>query len=175
MTDLENKKNSYTRDELDRCGAVGLFGPDAGKLPTGNMLMFDRIIEINDDGGLNSKGYMEAELDINPELWFFGCHFVGDPVMPGCLGLDALWQLCGFYLTWTGCKGKGRALGVGKVKFSGQVLPTAEKVTYTVNLKRVITRKLSMVIADGTVAVDGRIIYTADDLRVGLFLTTDNF
>ncbi len=175
MANLENKKNSYNRDELETCGSVGLFGADAGKLPAGNMLMFDRIVEINDDGGLHTKGYIEAELDINPELWFFGCHFVGDPVMPGCLGLDALWQLCGFFLTWKGCKGKGRALGVGNVKFSGQVLPTAKKVTYTLNMKRVITRKLIMVIADGTVAVDGRTIYTADDLRVGLFLSTDNF
>ena len=175
MGDLENKKNFYTRDELEICGSVGLFGADAGKLPAGNMLMFDRIVEINDDGGLHSKGYMEAELDINPDLWFFGCHFVGDPVMPGCLGLDALWQLCGFFLTWCGCKGKGRALGVGNVKFTGQVLPTAKKVTYTLNMKRVITRKLIIVIADGTVAVDERTIYTADDLRVGLFLTTDNF
>ena len=175
MGDLENKKNFYTRDELETCGSVGLFGADAGKLPAGNMLMFDRIIEINDDGGLHSKGYMEAELDINPDLWFFGCHFVGDPVMPGCLGLDALWQLCGFFLTWLGCQGKGRALGVGKVKFAGQVLPTSKKVTFTINMKRVITRKLNMVIADGTVSVDGRTIYTADDLRVGLFLTTDGF
>jgi len=139
------------------------------------MLMFDRIIEINNDGGLNGKGEIKAELDIRPDLWFFGCHFVDDPVMPGCLGLDALWQLCGFFLSWTGCEGKGRALGAGKVKFTGQVLPTAKKVTYTLNIKRLIARKLSMVIADGTVSVDGRTIYTADDLRVGLFLSTDSF
>jgi len=116
-----------------------------------------------------------AELDIRPDLWFFDVHFKGDPVMPGCLGLDALWQLCGFFLSWSGCKGKGRALGSGLVKFTGQILPTAKKVTFALNMKRVITRRLSMVIADGTVSVDGRTIYTADDLRVGLFLSTDNF
>jgi len=170
-----NRKNSYTREDLELCGTGDLFGPDTGKLPTGNMLMFDRIIEINNDGGLNGKGEIKAELDIRPDLWFFGCHFVDDPVMPGCLGLDALWQLCGFFLSWTGCEGKGRALGAGKVKFTGQVLPTAKKVTYTLNIKRLIARKLSMVIADGTVSVDGRTIYTADDLRVGLFLSTDSF
>jgi 3-hydroxyacyl-[acyl-carrier protein] dehydratase/trans-2-decenoyl-[acyl-carrier protein] isomerase len=175
MNKPENRKSSYSREELELCGTGALFGPDTGKLPTGNMLMIDRIIEINDDGGLHGKGYIEAELDIHPDLWFFGCHFVEDPVMPGCLGLDALWQLCGFFLSWGGCKGKGRALGSGQVKFTGQVLPTAKKVIYTLNMKRVITRRLSMVIADGTVSVDGRIIYTADDLRVGLFLSTDSF
>jgi len=137
--------------------------------------MFDRIIDINDTGGSNGKGEIKAELDIRPDLWFFGCHFIEDPVMPGCLGLDALWQLCGFFLSWSGCKGKGRALGAGNVKFTGQILPTAKKVTYTLNIKRLIARKLSMVIADGTVSVDGRVIYTADDLRVGLFLSTDSF
>ena len=175
MANPEDRKNFYTREELELCGTGDLFGDDTGKLPSGNMLMFDRIVEINSDGGLHSRGFMEAELDINPELWFFGCHFDRDPVMPGCLGLDALWQLGGFFLAWVGCKGKGRALGAAKVKFSGQVLPTAKKVTYTLNMKRVITRKLSMVIADGTVAVDGRTIYTADSLRVGLFISTDNF
>jgi 3-hydroxyacyl-[acyl-carrier protein] dehydratase/trans-2-decenoyl-[acyl-carrier protein] isomerase len=171
----EDRKNAYTRDELELCGTGGLFGPETAKLPTGNMLMFDRILQINSDGGEHGKGYITAELDIDPELWFFGCHFVDDPVMPGCLGLDALWQLCGFFLSWHGCKGKGRALGAGKVKFTGQILPTAKKVTYTLNIRRLIARKLSMVIADGTVSVDGRIIYTADDLRVGLFLSTDSF
>lgn len=175
MDKLQNRQSSYNRDELELCGSGGLFGADTGKLPTGNMLMFDRIAEINAHGGLHEKGYITAELDINPNLWFFGCHFVDDPVMPGCLGLDALWQLCGFFLSWSGCKGKGRALGAGKVKFFGQVLPTAKKVSYTLNIKRVIARKLSMVIADGVVAVDGRQIYAADDLRVGLFLSTDNF
>jgi 3-hydroxyacyl-[acyl-carrier protein] dehydratase/trans-2-decenoyl-[acyl-carrier protein] isomerase len=174
MSKPENIKDSYSREELVLCGTGELFGADTGRLPTGNMLMMDRVIQINADGGLHGKGYIEAELDINPELWFFDCHFVDDPVMPGCLGLDALWQLCGFFLSWAGCKGKGRALGCGQVKFTGQVLPTAKKVTYTINVKRVITRRLSMVIADGTVSVDGRVIYT-EDLRVGLFLSTDNF
>ena len=175
MNKPEDRKNSYTRDDLVLCGSGDLFGAETAKLPTNNMLMIDRITEINSDGGLHGKGFIEAELDINPDLWFFGCHFVDDPVMPGCLGLDALWQLCGFFLSWSGCKGKGRALGSGQVKFTGQILPTAKKVTYTLNIKRVITRRLSMAIADGTVAVDGRVIYTADDLRVGLFLSTDSF
>ena len=137
--------------------------------------MMDRIIDINSDGGPDGKGSVVAELDIRPDLWFFDCHFRDDPVMPGCLGLDALWQLCGFFLSWSGCKGKGRALGAGGVKFTGQILPTAKTVTYTLNMKRVILRRLSMVIADGTVAVDGRVIYTAEDLKVGLFLSTDHF
>ena len=175
MDNSEDRKSSYTRNDLELCGTGDLFGSDTGKLPTGNMLMIDRIVEINEDGGAHGKGYIKAELDIKPDLWFFGCHFQGDPVMPGCLGLDALWQLRGFFLSWIGCKGKGRALGSGMVKFSGQVLPTAKLVTYTLNMKRVISRRLSMVIADGTVSVDGRVIYTADDLRVGLFLSTDSF
>jgi len=175
MSNPENRQNSYTRNDLERCGVGDLFGSDTGKLPTGNMLMIDRIIEISDEGGLHGKGYIKAELDINPDLWFFGCHFNGDPVMPGCLGLDALWQLCGFFLSWIGCKGKGRALGCGQVKFSGQVLPTAKKVTYVLNMKRVINRRLSMVIADGVMSVDGRDIYSADDLKVGLFLSTESF
>jgi 3-hydroxyacyl-[acyl-carrier protein] dehydratase/trans-2-decenoyl-[acyl-carrier protein] isomerase len=139
------------------------------------MLMVDRILQIEADQGKYGKGLILAELDIHPELWFFDCHFVDDPVMPGCLGLDALWQLCGFFLSWSGCSGKGRALGVGKVKFTGQVLPSAGKVTYTLDIKRMIARKLSMVIADGSVAVDGRPIYSAEDLRVGLFKSTDGF
>jgi 3-hydroxyacyl-[acyl-carrier protein] dehydratase/trans-2-decenoyl-[acyl-carrier protein] isomerase len=175
MTNLQNRKNSYTREELELCGTGDLFGSDTGKLPTGNMLMIDRIVNIDSDGGPHGKGSITAELDINPDLWFFGCHFIEDPVMPGCLGLDALWQLCGFFLSWSGCKGKGRALGAGNVKFTGQILPTAKTVTYTLNMKRVIARRLSMVIADGSVAVDGRVIYTAEDLKVGLFLSTDNF
>ncbi len=175
MKHLMNIKSSYTRSELEACGSGDLFGPDTGKLPTGNMLMFDRIVEINGEGGSHNKGSVVAELDIRPDLWFFDCHFVDDPVMPGCLGLDALWQLCGFFLSWSGCKGKGRALGSGLVKFTGQILPTAKKVTFILNMKRVITRRLSMIIADGTVSVDGRVIYTADDLRVGLFLSTDSF
>jgi 3-hydroxyacyl-[acyl-carrier protein] dehydratase/trans-2-decenoyl-[acyl-carrier protein] isomerase len=175
MDKPDNRKNAYSREELERCGRGELFGSDTGRLPTGDMLMFDRITEISSEGGIRDKGFIEAQLDINPDLWFFGCHFVDDPVMPGCLGLDALWQLCGFFLSWSGCKGKGRALGAGKVKFTGQVLPTAKKVIYNLNVKRLIARKLSMIIADGTVSVDGRTIYTAEDLRVGLFLSTDNF
>jgi len=171
----ENRSSSYSREDLELCGSGGLFGADTGKLPSGNMLMVDRIVEINNEGGLHGKGFVKAELDIKPDLWFFGCHFEGDPVMPGCLGLDALWQLSGFFLSWIGCKGKGRALGSGQVKFFGQVLPTAKIVTYTLNMKRVISRRLSMVIADGSVSVDGREIYTAQDLRVGLFLSTDSF
>jgi 3-hydroxyacyl-[acyl-carrier protein] dehydratase/trans-2-decenoyl-[acyl-carrier protein] isomerase len=172
---IQTRKNAYDRDDVVSCGIGELFGPATAKLPTGNMLMFDRILQINDDGGAHGKGQIDAELDIRPDLWFFGCHFVDDPVMPGCLGLDALWQLCGFFLAWSGCEGKGRALGAGKVKFTGQVLPTASKVTYHLDIKRLIARKLSMVIADGSMAVDGRTIYTAEDLKVGLFLSTDNF
>jgi 3-hydroxyacyl-[acyl-carrier protein] dehydratase/trans-2-decenoyl-[acyl-carrier protein] isomerase len=172
---IQTRKNAYDRDDVVRCGVGELFGPATAKLPTGNMLMFDRISQINDDGGTHGKGQIDAELGIRPDLWFFGCHFVDDPVMPGCLGLDALWQLCGFFLAWSGCEGKGRALGAGKVKFTGQVLPTASKVTYHLDIKRLIARKLSMVIADGSMAVDGRTIYTAEDLKVGLFLSTDNF
>jgi len=175
MNNPENKQGSFSREELELCGTGDLFGHDTGKLPTGNMLMVDRIVEINEEGGTHGKGFIKAELDIRPDLWFFGCHFKDDPVMPGCLGLDALWQLCGFFLSWIGCRGKGRALGSGLVKFTGQVLPTAKKVTYTLNMKRVISRRLSMIIADGIVSVDGRDIYSADDLRVGLFLSTDSF
>ena len=175
MNTVTNRKNAYTRDELVLCGTGGLFGPATAKLPTGNMLMIDRIVDINADGGAHGKGRIEAELDIRPDLWFFGCHFEDDPVMPGCLGLDALWQLCGFFLAWSGCEGKGRALGAGKIRFTGQVLPTAKKVTYTLDVKRLIARKLSMLIADAGMAVDGRSIYTAEDLRVGLFSSTDSF
>lgn len=175
MTGLQNRKSCYNRQELELCGTGDLFGPETARLPAANMLMIDRIVEINSDGGSSGKGSITAELDIDPGLWFFDCHFVEDPVMPGCLGLDALWQLCGFFLAWSGCKGKGRALGAGTVKFTGQILPSAKKVTYSLDMKRVIARKLSMVIADGTVAVDGRVIYTAEDLKVGLFLSTDNF
>ena len=168
-------KNSYSKEELILCSERKLFGPDCASLPADNMLMVDRITSITADGGEYGKGQLEAELDIRPDLWFFDCHFRGDPVMPGCLGLDALWQLCGFFLAWSGCKGKGRALGSGTVKFTGQILPTASRVTYKLNFKRIIARKLSMAIADGTVSVDGRTIYTAEDLKVGLFLSTDNF
>jgi 3-hydroxyacyl-[acyl-carrier protein] dehydratase/trans-2-decenoyl-[acyl-carrier protein] isomerase len=175
VTHPPNYKNSYDLDEIQRCARAELFGADTGRLPTGNMCMVDRITEIYADGGAHGKGRITAELDINPEQWFFACHFLSDPVMPGCLGLDAMWQLLGFYLAWSGCKGKGRALGVGKVKFSGQVLPTHKKVVYTLDIKRLIKRKLSLVIGDGAMSVDGRQIYTAEGLRVGLFLSTDDF
>ncbi|MCF6283311.1 MAG: 3-hydroxyacyl-[acyl-carrier-protein] dehydratase FabA [Candidatus Polarisedimenticolaceae bacterium] len=169
------KQSSFSKEELLQCGRGEMFGPGNAQLPLPNMLMMDRIITINDDGGSNGKGEVIAELDINPDLWFFECHFPGDPVMPGCLGLDAMWQLVGFFLGWVGNPGHGRALGVGEVKFSGQVLPTAKKITYRLNMKRVISRKLVLGIADGIVEVDGREIYHAKDLRVGLFTSTENF
>lgn len=160
---------NYTYDELLESGEYGLFGEGNAKLPLPPMLMLDRIISINDDGGEYGKGFIHAELDINPNLWFFDCHFKGDPVMPGCLGLDAMWQLVGFYLGWSGSPGRGRALGVGEVKFSGQVTQDVKKVTYKINLKRIIRRSLILGIADGTVSADDEIIYKAKDLRVGLF------
>ncbi len=168
-------KHSYNYDELITAGHGQLFGVDNARLPLPPMLMFDRIPEIYATGGRYDKGYAVAELDIKPDLWFFGCHFETDPVMPGCLGLDALWQLVGFFLCNSGGPGKGRALGVGEVKFTGQVLPTAKVVRYRIDLKRLIMRRLYMGIADGTVEVDGRTIYTATDLRVGLFTSTDGF
>lgn len=166
---------SYTREELLACSQGELFGPGNSQLPAPNMLMMDRIVSISDTGGKFDKGQIIAELDITPDLWFFDCHFPGDPVMPGCLGLDAMWQLVGFFLGWSEGPGKGRALGVGEVKFTGQILPTAKKVTYTIDMKRVIKRKLFMGMADGEVAVDGRVIYTANDLKVGLFQDTSAF
>jgi 3-hydroxyacyl-[acyl-carrier protein] dehydratase/trans-2-decenoyl-[acyl-carrier protein] isomerase len=167
-------QNAFTRDELLACGHGQMFGPGNAQLPVGNMLMVDRITRISADGGESGKGEIIAELDIRPDLWFFDCHFVGDPVMPGCLGLDAMWQLVGFFLGWKGNPGRGRALGAGEIEFRGQVLPTASKVEYHIQLKRVIERKLVMGIADGTVAVDGRVIYTAKDLRVGLFTKVED-
>jgi len=169
------QKNSYNRDDLLACGNGDMFGPGNAQLPTPNMLMLDRIAHISDTGGEFDKGEIIAELDITQDLWFFDCHFPGDPVMPGCLGLDAMWQLVGFFLGWKGNQGRGRALGCGEVKFTGQILPTARQVTYHINLKRVIERKLVMGIADGRVSVDGKDIYFAKDLRVGLFQNTDSF
>ncbi|MEY4768255.1 MAG: hypothetical protein RL637_894 [Pseudomonadota bacterium] len=169
------KQHSFTREELLMSGRGELYGAENAQLPLPNMLMMDRIIHISDEGGLYGKGEVIAELDIHPDLWFFACHFQGDPVMPGCLGLDAMWQLVGFYLCWMGGPGKGRALGVGEVKFKGQVLPSAQKVTYRIHLKRVILRKLVMGIADATMEVDGKVIYEATDLRVGLFTSTADF
>ena len=169
------KANSFSKDDLIACGHGTLFNSNSPRLPVDSMLMFDRITKINDDGGNFNKGEIIAELDINPNLWFFNCHFVGDPVMPGCLGLDAMWQLVGFFLSWDGADGKGRALGVGEVKFTGQVLPEAKKVTYKLNIKRKINRKLTMAMADATMEVDGRVIYEANDLKVGIFNDTSNF
>ena len=168
-------QSSFTKDELVACGNGQLFGAGNAQLPTDNMLMLDRITHISSESGEYGKGEIIAELDIHPDLWFFSCHFPGDPVMPGCLGLDAMWQLVGFFLGWRGNPGKGRALGSGEVKFIGQILPTASKVVYKISLKRVIERKLVMGIADGSVSVDGREIYTAKDLRVGLFQSTESF
>lgn len=172
---MTSQKSSYTYDELIACGHSELFGPGNAQLPLPNMLMFDRITQINESGGANGKGQIIAELDVNPDLWFFGCHFEGDPVMPGCLGLDAMWQLVGFYLGWLGGPGHGRALGAGEVKFSGQVTDDVKLVTYKVDLKRVIQRKLYMGIADATLEADGKAIYTAKNLKVGLFTSTEGF
>jgi 3-hydroxyacyl-[acyl-carrier protein] dehydratase/trans-2-decenoyl-[acyl-carrier protein] isomerase len=169
------RQSSFNRDELVACGNGELFGPGNARLPVGNMLMVDRIIHISEEGGKYGKGEIIAELDINPDLWFFGCHFLSDPVMPGCLGLDAMWQLVGFYLGWRGNPGRGRALGAGDVKFTGQVLPTAKKVSYHIHLNRVIERKLIMGVADGIMSVDGKEVYHTKDLKVGLFTSTEHF
>ncbi len=169
------RPNSFSYEDLIECAHGKMFGPKNGRLPLPPMLMLDRITHISAEGGKFGKGEIKAELDIKPDLWFFDCHFEGDRVMPGCLGLDAMWQLVGFFLVWCDLPGRGRALGSGKVKFTGQVLPTAKLVTYQIDIKRVITRKLNMAIADATMCVDGREIYTAEDLRVGLFTSTEDF
>jgi len=170
-----NKKNSFTQEELLTCGRGEMFGEGNAQLPLPPMLMFNRITSINDNGGSNGKGEIIAELDIEPDLWFFDCHFEGDPVMPGCLGLDAMWQLLGFFLGWAGAPGRGRALGAGNVKFSGQVTPKTKLVTYHINMRRVMLRKLVMGVADATMLADGKEIYAAKDLRVGLFKSTEDF
>ncbi|MBV1881403.1 MAG: 3-hydroxyacyl-[acyl-carrier-protein] dehydratase FabA [Pseudomonadales bacterium] len=170
-----DRKKEFTKEELLQCAHGEMFGPGNARLPLPNMLMMDRITSITADGGEQGKGEIIAELDITPDLWFFDCHFETDPVMPGCLGLDAMWQLVGFFLGWKGNKGRGRALGCGEVKFTGQVLPSAKKLVYHIQLRRLVERRLVMGIADGTLSVDGRIIYTAKDLRVGLFTSTDDF
>lgn len=163
------KQHSFSKEDLIACGHGKLFGPGNAQLPTDNMLMIDRITHVTADGGAHGKGLIVAELDIHPDLWFFECHFKSDPVMPGCLGLDAMWQLLGFYLGWRGNSGRGRALGADEIKFSEQILPTANKITYQLDLKRVIERELVMGIADGSVSMDDTQIYIAKNLRAGLF------
>ena len=169
------KKSSYSYEELISCGNGKLFGPGNAKLPLPPMLMFDRISEISENTGNFKKGSVKAELDVKENLWFFDCHFNEDAVMPGCLGVDAMWQLVGFYLGWLGGLGRGRALGAGQIKFKGQVLPQNKKITYNVSLSRVVARKLYMGIADATMEVDGKLIYDATNLKVGLFTDTSSF
>jgi 3-hydroxyacyl-[acyl-carrier protein] dehydratase/trans-2-decenoyl-[acyl-carrier protein] isomerase len=165
---MADRRQAFEYEDLLACGRGELLGPAGPKLPLPPMLMFDRIAHISETGGEHGKGQIVAELDVKPDLWFFTCHFKDDPVMPGCLGLDALWQMLGFFLGWLGSKGSGRALGVGEVKLTGQVLPSVKKLEYIVDLKRLIRRKLTLAIADGYLKADGDIIYMAKDLRVGL-------
>ncbi len=170
-TATPHRQQSFTKAELIACGEGTLFGPGTPRLPIGPMLMVDRISWISTEGGAHGAGEIRAELDIDPSLWFFGCHFLEDPVMPGCLGLDAMWQLIGFHLAWSGHHGLGRALGVDEVRFTGQVLPNVKLVRYQIDIKRVIERKLVMIVGDAALFADGEKIYTANGLRVGLFNT----
>jgi len=166
-------RDRYDRDELIACARGELFGPGNAQLPYPPMLMFDRITRIEADAGAHGKGYIEAELDVRRDHWFFDCHFIGDPVMPGCLGLDAMWQLVGFFLGWAGAPGRGRALGVGAVKFTGQVTPRVRKVVYRIDMKKVMRGKLVLGVGDGVLEADGKPIYEAKDLKVGLFNAAD--
>ena len=166
---LAQRQSSFDYEDLLSCGRGELFGPGNAQLPLPPMLMFDRIPNIEPNGGEHGKGRIVAELDVKPDLWFFACHFQDDPVMPGCLGLDALWQMLGFFLGYTGAPGKGRALGVGEVRFSGTVEPTVKRLEYIVELRRVIRRKFTLGTGDGWLKADGETIYAAKDLRVGLF------
>jgi len=166
---MQNRRSSFEYEDLLACGRGEMFGTGNAQLPLPPMLMFDRISEIAEAGGANGKGLVRAELAVKPDLWFFACHFKGDPVMPGCLGVDALWQLLGFFLGWLGASGRGRALGLGELKFSGQVLPSVKKVVYGLDIKRVMRSKLVLGIADGWLQADGATIYQASDLKVGLF------
>lgn len=172
---LVSERHEFSRDDLLACARGELFGKGNAQLPLPDMLMVDRITRISPTGGTYDHGVLTAELDINPDLWFFKCHFAGDPVMPGCLGLDAMWQLVGFYLGWSGAQGRGRALGAGEVKFSGQVTPDNRLVRYIIDMKRIVKRKLVMGVADGRMEVDGEQIYFARDLRVGLFRAANGF
>jgi 3-hydroxyacyl-[acyl-carrier protein] dehydratase/trans-2-decenoyl-[acyl-carrier protein] isomerase len=165
---MSERRSSFEYEDLLACGRGELFGAGNAQLPLPPMLMFDRISEISESGGEYGKGFIRAELELKPELWFFGCHFKGDPVMPGCLGLDALWQMVGFFLGWLGSPGRGRALGLGELKFAGQVLPSMRKIVYNVDFKRVMRSKLVLGIADGWLSADGEIIYRASDLKVAL-------
>ena len=166
---MTERKSRFDYEDLLSCGRGELFGPGNAQLPLPPMLMFDRIIEITADGGAAGLGKVVAELDIRPDLWFFPCHFQGDPVMPGCLGLDALWQLTGFFLGWLGEPGKGRALGVGEVKLAGMVTPAVKKVTYEVEITRLILRKLKLAVSNGIMKADGETVYQVTDMKVGLF------